>query len=74
MADGNQQEPVEASQADPASPCISICALDENDICMGCYRSAQEITDWFMASPDDKRAMLALARARREAGSPVRLL
>ena len=28
------------------SPCISVCLLDKNDICEGCYRSAQEITDW----------------------------
>ncbi|WOJ93705.1 DUF1289 domain-containing protein [Congregibacter variabilis] len=72
MDDSNRS--IDAAQADPASPCISICALDENDICMGCYRSAQEITDWFMASADDKRAMLALARARREADNPIRLL
>lgn len=74
MGDSNPQEPADAVQADPASPCVSICALDDNDICMGCYRSAQEITDWFMATADDKRAMLALARARREADNPIRLL
>ena len=46
--------------SDPAiaSPCVSVCALDENDICMGCYRSATEITDWFMASDEDKRAIM----------------
>lgn len=74
MGDSNPQEPADTVQADPASPCVSICALDDNDICMGCYRSAQEITDWFMASADDKRAMLTLARARREADNPIRLL
>lgn len=59
---------------EPASPCISVCALDENDICMGCYRSAQEITDWFVADAEKKRQMLALAAARREADNPIRLL
>lgn len=59
---------------EPASPCVSICALDENDICMGCYRSAEEITDWFMASATKKREMLALAKARREADNPIKLL
>ena len=58
----------------PESPCISVCALDENDICMGCYRSADEITDWFMASDDKKREILRKCQERREADSPIRLL
>ncbi len=62
------------SESSPESPCVSICALDENDICMGCYRSAQEITDWFMASDAEKREILARVRERRDAASTVRLL
>lgn len=60
--------------SDPASPCISVCALDEQDICMGCYRSASEITDWFMASADEKREILRLSEERRIRDNPVRLL
>ena len=40
---------------------------------MGCYRSADEITDWFMASADDKRAILRRAQVRREADNPISL-
>ena len=58
---------------EPQSPCISVCVLDENDICAGCYRSADEITDWFMASAEQKREMLARARARMEAATTIRL-
>ncbi|MEI6894529.1 MAG: DUF1289 domain-containing protein [Colwellia sp.] len=36
------------------TPCISQCTLDENDICMGCYRSASEITHWRCKSEDEK--------------------
>ena len=61
------------TEDEPKSPCISICVLDEQDICQGCYRSAEEITDWFMASADDKRAMLARAKERFLASNPVRL-
>jgi len=28
------------------SPCIRNCCLDENDICLGCYRSLTEICAW----------------------------
>ena len=62
------------SQPSPQSPCISVCALDENDICMGCYRSAEEITDWFMASDEEKTRILQRVRERREADGGVRLL
>ena len=51
---------------EPASPCISVCALDERDICIGCYRSATEITDWLMASTKEKRAIIARAAERRD--------
>jgi len=28
------------------SPCIRICRLDSSNICVGCYRTLDEITDW----------------------------
>lgn len=28
------------------SPCISVCSLDENKICKGCFRTAEEIRNW----------------------------
>lgn len=61
------------SDKEPQSPCISICVLDEEDICQGCYRSADEITDWFMASAEQKRAILRGAQERRTASNTVRL-
>ncbi|MFV8816935.1 DUF1289 domain-containing protein [Haliea sp. E17] len=57
----------------PKSPCISVCVLNEEDVCIGCYRSANEITDWFMATPGQKREILARARERQAAANPVRL-
>jgi len=36
------------------TPCISQCELDGNDICVGCYRSALEISDWMNKSDDEK--------------------
>lgn len=40
------------------SPCISVCALDENDVCIGCFRSAREIGDWGRVDNEGKRAIL----------------
>lgn len=40
------------------SPCISICALDSNDICIGCARSGQEIINWGKMSNDERKEVL----------------
>ena len=58
---------------EPKSPCISICVLDDDDICQGCYRTAEEITDWFMSSTDDKREVLWRCRERMSESSGFKL-
>lgn len=48
-----------------ASPCVRICCLDDNDICLGCFRHIGEITGWGAAGDDQRRAILQNARQRR---------
>jgi len=60
-------------QSSVPSPCISICALDENGVCMGCYRTGDEITDWFIADDDKKREILRECEARRDHMNPIKL-
>ncbi|WP_373081481.1 DUF1289 domain-containing protein [Zhongshania sp.] len=55
---------VEIKEKPVASPCISVCALDEYDICTGCYRSLQEIGDWSELSNMAKREVVFLANRR----------
>lgn len=50
-----------------ASPCISVCFLDENDICLGCYRSAQEITNWSVFTNSEKKATMDEVKLRHRA-------
>jgi hypothetical protein len=47
------------------SPCINVCALDANDVCMGCYRTALEITRWSMLDNSGKREVVEKALQRR---------
>lgn len=58
MADSNPKTEI------VASPCVSICVLDDNDICIGCYRSGREISDWGKYDNLGKQAVLANVRAR----------
>ena len=51
---------------DLASPCVRNCCLDDDNVCMGCGRSLEEIVAWGAASEADKRAILARSRARNE--------
>ena len=39
------------------SPCIKICTLQDN-FCIGCGRSTQEIAEWTKASNKKKREIL----------------
>ena len=48
-----------------ASPCIRNCCLDDDDICLGCYRSLDEILLWAGASDDEKMEMLLNAENRK---------
>ena len=60
------------SETEPQSPCISVCLLDDDDICVGCFRSADEITEWFMADAAGKRDILKRCGERRESASTIR--
>ena len=48
------------------SPCIRNCCLRDDDICMGCYRSLDEIKGWSAASEALKHEYCRKAEARRE--------
>ena len=53
----------------PPSPCVSVCALDEMDICIGCHRSVDEIAAWLQFSAVQKWQVIQLSQARvRAAG------
>lgn len=52
-----------------ASPCVNVCALDEQDICTGCQRSVQEIGRWSRMDDTERRAVLVRCHERAvEAG------
>jgi len=40
------------------SPCIGICALNEQDECIACGRTCLEIGEWGVMTNEQKRAVL----------------
>lgn len=49
----------------PASPCIRMCCLDDNEVCLGCFRTLAEITGWRDKDADTQRAILVRCETRR---------
>ena len=46
------------------SPCIGVCALDEQDICTGCQRTGVEITQWTRMTEPQRREVLGRCQER----------
>jgi predicted Fe-S protein YdhL (DUF1289 family) len=40
------------------SPCIGTCTLGPDGLCVGCFRSADEIAAWLTYSADQRRALI----------------
>ena len=51
-----------------ASPCISVCALDEDDVCVGCYRTGMEISHWGRLTAEQQRDVVERSRVRMFGG------
>ncbi|MBT8066499.1 MAG: DUF1289 domain-containing protein [Gammaproteobacteria bacterium] len=64
----NNSTSVECRNERPLSPCVLICTLDEDKRCIGCGRTAQQISRWALMSPDEQWAVVDQL-ARR--GEPV---
>ena len=52
------------------SPCVSVCALNEDDVCIGCYRTIAEITQWARLDSDQRREVLERCRERARVNNP----
>ncbi len=43
----------------PPSPCISVCQIDnKTGLCLGCRRTLDEIRDWIIMNPEERRRVL----------------
>lgn len=52
------------------SPCVGVCALDENDLCIACQRSGVEIAEWGVYSREEKVAVWEKIRLREQGQLP----
>lgn len=63
-AERAEREPVEQVP----SPCISVCVMDtDGSVCLGCFRTLDEIAAWSVLDANAKRQVLAALPARAAA-------
>ncbi|RVT45807.1 DUF1289 domain-containing protein [Rheinheimera sediminis] len=49
------------------SPCVACCRLNEEKICVGCYRHMDEIVDWRKKTPEDYQQIAIRIEQRKAA-------
>lgn len=48
-----------------ANPCVRNCCLDDGDVCLGCFRTLDEILAWRSFSNKQREEVLMVAEKRR---------
>ena len=51
---------------DVKSPCTAICQVNTEQVCIGCYRTLDEIQRWSTCSSQDKHNIIAAANLRKK--------
>lgn len=56
------------------SPCVKVCVVDgESSLCLGCFRTLEEIAGWSGLTPEARAAVMADLPARRALIAPEKL-
>ena len=50
----------------PPSPCINVCSLDAQGMCVGCLRTGEEIGRWLTMSAAEQWGLLEVLAERRK--------
>lgn len=51
----------------PIDPCQAVCRLDEDDICIGCFRTREQINHWRFMDNDSKFKIIETVKPKIEA-------
>ncbi len=52
-----------------SSPCVNVCQLDSQDVCIGCFRTRDEIARWTQMTDEEKSVVIAALKDRQGAES-----
>lgn len=74
MPHGGGQAIIHVMNFSPApvpSPCIGVCSIDRDGLCLGCRRSSDEIARWSRISNDERLRILDALPARARSFPPL---
>ncbi len=49
------------------SPCIGVCSMNDAGLCAGCYRTIDEIREWWNMSNSQRSEVMHVLGTREEA-------
>ncbi|MAD58277.1 MAG: DUF1289 domain-containing protein [Porticoccus sp.] len=52
------------------SPCVSICSMNDQDICIGCHRNSREIREWMLMDDAERHQVIESAFQRAKKDNP----
>ena len=47
------------------SPCINVCKLDKDKMCIGCFRTIHEIAQWSQMTNEQKKIVVEQLEKRK---------
>ena len=62
---------MQSNQSIVQSPCVSLCTLNDDDVCVGCYRHIDEITGWHGADDNRRQEILDNCAKRKESSTNI---
>lgn len=54
-----------------SSPCVKVCQLDKQGVCIGCLRTRDEIARWIQMMEREKSLVIATLKHRKTAAQLV---
>ena len=49
------------------SPCVNICQLDDYGVCLGCFRTLDEIARWQRMTENERSTVMAALAGKKPA-------
>ena len=49
-----------------STPCIVVCQYDNEDICRGCFRTLDEISNWALMTEEERKKIMKQLDERAE--------
>ncbi|MBA53779.1 MAG: DUF1289 domain-containing protein [Pseudomonadales bacterium] len=61
----SHSKPTRFTPPSTQSPCVRNCCLNQEDVCLGCGRTLEEIRGWSQFTTEERTLVLDKARERR---------